>query len=164
AAFGGQAWLVQLIAQKGADVQVVNSRGEGLLALALWSEYHESLETTRALLAAKAHVNPLTAAETPPLYWAAYRGKLEEVDLLLAAGARADAPVVHGIMEGLTLPADVRITPLSAAVENCHYEVAARLLEHGATKTSVVIYDGKALIEGACYHILDSEKSQRDQM
>ena len=39
AAFGGQAWLVRLIAKKGADVQIVNTAGEGLLALALESEY-----------------------------------------------------------------------------------------------------------------------------
>jgi ankyrin repeat protein len=164
AAFGGQAWLVQLTAQKGADVQVVNSAGEGLLALALWSEYHESLETTKALLAAKAHVNPLTDSETPPLYWAAYRGKLEEVDLLLAAGARPDPPVARGVMQGLTLPAGVGVTPLSAAVENCQYEVAERLLQHGASKKAAVIYDGKSLTEGACYHILDSDKAQRDRM
>jgi ankyrin repeat protein len=164
AAFGGQAWLVQLISQKGADVQVVNAAGEGLLALALWSEYHDSLETTKALLAAKAHVNPLTDAETPPLYWAAYRGKVEEVDLLLAAGARVDAPVARGVMQGLALPPEIRVTPLSVAVENCHYDVAERLLQHGASKKSAVIYDGKSLTEGACYHILDSDKAQRDEM
>jgi ankyrin repeat protein len=163
AAFGGQAWLVQLLAKKGADVQVVNSDGEGLLALALQSEYHDSLETTRALLAAGAHVNPLTDEEASPLYWAAYRGKLEEVDLLLAAGARVDAPVADGVMRGLTLPPGAHVTPLSVAVENCHYEVAERLLRRGASK-SAVIYDGKSLTEGACYHILDSEKQQRDQM
>jgi hypothetical protein len=163
AAFGGQAWLVQLLAKKGADVQMVNSAGEGLLALALWSEYHESLETTKALLAAGAHVNPLTDEETPPLYWAAYRGKLEEVDMLLAAGARADSPAQHGVMQGLTLPPGVHVTPLSAAVEECHYEVADRLLRQGASKNAV-IYDGKSLTEGACYHVLDSEKAQRDQM
>jgi ankyrin repeat protein len=163
AAFGGQAWLVQLLAKKGRDVQIVNGAGEGLLALALWSEYHDSLETTKALLAAGAHVNPVAEDETPPLYWAAYRGKLEEVDLMLAAGARVDAPAPHGVMQGLTLPAGVHVTALSAAVEECHYEVVERLLRHGASK-SAVIYDGKSLTEGACYHILDSEKEQRDQM
>ena len=163
AAFGGQAWLVQLLAKKGRDVQMVNGEGEGLLALALQSEYHDSLETTKALLAAGAHVNPLTGEETPPLYWAAYQGKLEEVDLLLAAGARVDAPVAQGVMQGLTLPPGARVTPLSVAVERCHYEVTERLLRHGASK-SAVIYDGKSLTEGACYHVLDSEKAQRDQM
>jgi len=163
AAFGGQAWLVQLLAKKGRDVQMVNSGGAGLLALALESEYHDSLETTKALLAAGAHVNPLTDEETPPLYWAAYHGKLEEVDLLLAAGARVDAPVAHGVTQDLTLPPGAHVTPLSVAVERCHYEVTERLLRHGASK-SAVIYDGKSLTEGACYHILDSEKEHRDQM
>jgi ankyrin repeat protein len=88
AAFGGQAWLVQLIAQKGAgNVQMVNARGEGLLALALSNDYHDTVGVTRALLAAGAHVNPVTAQETSPLYWAAHHGKLKELDLLLAAGA-----------------------------------------------------------------------------
>jgi len=163
AAFGGQAWLVQLIAKKGADVQIVNTAGEGLLALALESEYHDSVETTKVLLAAGAHVNPLADQEMPPLYWAAYRGKIEEVDLLLAAGARADAPASRGVMQGVTLPPGVRVTALSVAVEECHHEVVERLLRHGASK-SAVIYDGKSLIDGACYHVLDTEKDQRDQM
>jgi len=163
AAFGGQAWLVQLIVQKGGDVQMVNAGGEGLLVLALQSEYHDSLETTKALLAAGAHVNPLTAEETAPLYWAAYRGKLEEMDLLLAAGAQVDPHVARGIMRDLVLPPGVHVTPLSAAVEECHYEAAERLLRRGASKTAV-IYDGKSLTEGACYHILESEKAKREKM
>jgi hypothetical protein len=163
AAFGGQAWLIQLLAQKGGDVQLVNASGEGLLALALQSESHDSLETTKALLAAGTHVNPLTTQETPPLYWAAYNGKLEELDLLLAAGARVDAPVAHGVLKDLVLPPGARVTPLSVAVERCHYDAAERLVRHGASKSSV-IYDGKSLMDGACYHILDSEKAQRERM
>jgi ankyrin repeat protein len=161
AAFGGQAWLVQLLARKGADVQVVNARGENLLALALQSEYHDSLATTKALLAAGAQVNPTQG--TPPLYWAAYHGKLEELDLLLAEGARVDAPAAQGILKDLVLPQGAQVTPLSVAVERCHYEAAERLLRHGASK-SAVIYDGKSLTEGACYHILDSDKAQRERM
>jgi len=163
AAFGGQAWLVELIAQKGGDVQLVNGVGEGLLALALQSEYHDSLETTKALLAAAAHVNPLTAEETPPLYWAAYRGKVEEMDLLLAAGAQVDPHAARGVLRDLVLPAGVHVTALSAAVEECHYEAAERLLARGASKAAV-IYDGKSLTEGACYHILESEKAKREKM
>jgi hypothetical protein len=163
AAFGGQAWLVELIAKKGGDVQIVNAAGEGLLALALQSEYHDSLETTKALLAAGAHVNPMSDTETPPLYWAAHRGKLDEVDLLLAAHARVDAPSAHGVLQGLTLPPGVGVTALSVAVEECHYDVVERLLRAGASK-SAVIYDGKSLVDGACYHVLDTEKDQRDKM
>jgi hypothetical protein len=163
AAFGGQAWLVEILARKGADVQAVNAAGDGLLALALHSEYHESLPTTRALLAAGAHVDPLTPQETPPLYWAAYNGKLAELDLLLAAKARVDAPAAHGVMRDLVLPAGAQVTALSIAVERCNYEAAERLLAHGASKAAV-IYDGKSLSDGACYHVLDSEKAQRDRM
>lgn len=163
AAFGGQVWLIRLIVQKGGDVQVVTAFGDGLLALGLESEYHETVETTKTLLAAGAHVNPLTSGETPSLYWAAYRGKLEEMDLLLAAGARAEAPFARGVLKDLVLPPGVFVTPLSAAVENCHYEAAERLLRRGASK-SAVIYDGKSLTDGACYHILDSEKDKRDRM
>jgi ankyrin repeat protein len=163
AAFGGQAWLVRLIVQKGGDVQVVTAFGDGLLGLALQSEYHETLETAKALLAAGAHVNPLTSGETPPLYWAAYNGKLEEMDLLLAAGARAEAPVARAVLKDLVLPPGVSVTPLSVAVERCHYEAADRLLRRGASK-SAVIYDGKSLMEGACYHKLDSDKARRERM
>ena len=163
AAFGGQAWLVRLIAQKGGDVQIVNAGGEGLLALALQSEYHDSLETVQALLAAGAHVDPLSERETPPLFWAASRGKLKDLDLLLAAGVRVDAPVAHWLLKDLVLPPAVHMTALSAAVEYCHHDVAEHLLSHGASK-SAVIYDGKSLTQGACYHALDSEKDQRERM
>jgi ankyrin repeat protein len=164
-AFGAQAWLVELIAQKGSgDVQVVNARGEGLLALALSNEYRDTLQVTRALLAAGAHVNPLTADETPPLYWAAYNGRLRDVDLLLAAGAHVDAPLAGGVLKDVVLPPGVHITPLSAAVERCHYDVADRLLRHGASKSNAAIFDGKPLMEAACYYVLDDEKSKRERM
>jgi ankyrin repeat protein len=165
AAFGAQAWLVELIAQKsGRDVQVVNSAGEGLLALALSNEYRDTVDVTRALLAAGAHVNPLTHEETPPLYWAAYHGRLKELDLLLAAGARVDAPLAGGFVKNVVLPPDVHITPLSVAVQNCHYDAAERLLGHGASKFNAVIFDGKSLTEAACYFVLDDEKSKRERM
>ena len=164
AAFGGQTWLVQLILKKGGDVQIVSAGGAGLLVLALQPEYHETLETTKVLLAAGAHVNPATPDETPPIYWAAYRGKQEELELLLAAGARVDSPYAGGVLRDLVLPAGVHVTALSAAVENCHYEAAETLLRYGASKSAAVIYDGKSLIDGACYHILDSEKEKRERM
>jgi hypothetical protein len=160
AAFGGQAWLVALLAQKGHDVQMVSATGEGLLALALQSGYHDSLETTRALLAAGAHVNPLAPEETPPVYWAAYNGKVKELDLLLAAGAQVDAPIA---MKGAALPPGARVTALSAAVQMCHHDAVQRLLTRGASR-SAVIFDGKSLTDGACYHILDSEAAKRERM
>ena len=165
AAFGGEAWLVQLIAQKGGgNVQVVNSSGDGLLALALSPEYHDTVAITRTLLAAGAHVNPLTPEETPPLYWAAYHGKLKELDLLLAAGAHVDAPLAGGVLKEVVLPPGVHIRPLSVAVQNCHHEAAERLLRHGASTSQAAIFDGKSLMEAACYYVLDDEKSKRDRM
>ena len=165
AAFGSQAWLVELIAQKGGgNFQIVNAAGEGLLSLALSNEYRDTVEVTRALLAAGAHVNPVTAEETPPLYWAAYHGRLKEVDLLLAAGAHVDAPLAGGFVKDVVPPPDVHITPLSAAVERCHYDVAQGLLRHGASKSNAVIFDGKSLMEAACYYVLDDEKSKRERM
>ncbi len=85
------------------------------------------------------------------------------MDLLLAAGARVDVPVARAVLKDLMLPPGVSVTPLSVAVERCHYEAADRLLRRGASK-SAVIYDGKSLAEGACYHTLDGEKAQKDRM
>ena len=143
---------------------MVNAGGDGLLALALQSGYHDSLETTKALLTAGAHVNPATPEETPPIYWAAYRGKLEELNLLLATGAHVDAPFARGVLKDLVLLPGVQVTALSAAVEWCQYEAAERLLGHGASRSSAVVADGKSLRDGACYHILDTEKARRDRM
>ena len=84
--------------------------------------------------------------------------------MLLAAGARADAHFAGGVLRDLVLPPGVQFTPLSAAVERCHYDVAERLLRHGASKSSAVISDGVSLMEGACYRVLDSEKEKRERM
>jgi ankyrin repeat protein len=164
AAFGGQAWLVRLLIEKGADVQVVNAGGAGLLALALQNEYHDSVETTQALLGAGAHVDPRSDEEVPPLYWAAYHDKRKEVHLLLAAGAHVDTPAPKSrVLQGVVLPSGARITALAMAVEECHPGVAEDLLRHGASK-SAVITDGKSLVEGACYHVTDGEKDKRERM
>jgi hypothetical protein len=82
----------------------------------------------------------------------------------LAAGARVDAPLAGGVLKDVVLPPAVDITPLSAAVERCHYDAAQRLLRHGASKSTAVIFDGKSLMEAACDYVLDDEKSKRERM
>jgi ankyrin repeat protein len=98
----------------------------------------------------------------PPLYWAAYNDKREEMDLLLEAGAQIDAPAPKNrFLEGAVLPPGARLTALSIAVEGCHHEAAERLLHRGASK-AVVLTNGKSLVEGACS--VDNETGQRDRM
>jgi hypothetical protein len=37
-------------------------------------------------------------------------------------------------------------------------------LRHGGSKSTAVIFDGKSLMEAACYYVLDNEKSKRGRM
>lgn len=152
AAAGQEIWLIELLLKKGHDPQLVNAGGDGLLALALENEYGEQrLAAVKALLAAGAHVDPTRDDEVPPLYWAAYFGALAELDLLLAKGAKVDAPVPRSrVLNGAALPEGARLTALSIALERCHYEAAQRLLARGARR-DVVATDTKPIAERVCW-------------
>ena len=163
AAAGQQVWLVELLLKKGHDPQLVNPRGEGLIALALENEYGDHrLETVKALLAGGAHVDATREDEVPPLYWAAYQGAVAELDLMLAKGARVDAPVPKSrVLEGADLPKGARLTALSIAVERCHHEAAQRLLARGARR-DVVATDGKPIAERVCW--ITTTDPERERM
>jgi ankyrin repeat protein len=156
AAYAGQAWIIPLLIKQGHDAQIVTAEGEGLLALALMDEYHDNTPAVKALLAVGAHVDPLTDAEDPPLYWAAYFNRSDAVDLLLAAGANANVPASRRWMMANT-PAAARETALSKAVQYCRLEIAAALLQRGASKNTV-LDDGKSLSDGGC------EPDRREKM
>jgi hypothetical protein len=99
-------------------------------------------------------------------------GNVEVTRLLLRRGAsiddahlgRVDGPLGGGVLKDVVLPPGVHTTPLSVAVARCHYDAARRLLRHGGSKSTAVIFDGKSLMEAACYYVLDNEKSKRGRM
>ncbi len=156
AAYGHHAWLIPILVEHGHDVQIVNERGEGLLAIAL--THYKSMDdararqtaTIQALLTAGAHANPRSFGEIPPLYLAATDNDKEALDLLLAAGAHVDAIAPRNLFEKEGAPPDARVTALSQAVAYCRTEAVETLLRHGASR-AVVTANGKSLNDGACY-------------
>ena len=66
-------------------------------------------------------INRRDRTRAAPIYYAAYIGDLEMVNLLLDAGARLDDKSLYPR------------TPLAAAVSEGHHEVAGRLLDQGAS-------------------------------
>ncbi len=74
----------------------------------------------RALVLQKTDVNATDVDGSTALHWAAYRGDVELVDLLLQAGAKATTVNAYGV------------APLALAVEGGNPAVVARLVKAGA--------------------------------
>jgi len=132
-----------------------------LVASALWlrekSSYRALLHRVassrkptapKALLTPGPNVNARDQDGWTPLHWAAWRGQLETVNLLIEKGADVDAPAKHLTRRmQFDMTADVVTsdrtywmsvrkrmlrTPLRAALAGGHTEVAEALLERGA--------------------------------
>lgn len=95
AVYAGQVRLVPVLARQRHDMQIVNDQRESLLDIATMYDVSPHPEPVKALIEAGVHVNPLSANEEPPLYWAARSNQLGVVAQLLAAGANVDVPVAQ---------------------------------------------------------------------
>ena len=80
-------------------------------------------EIAKLLIANGADVNTKNKDSTTPLHQASLGGRKEVVELLIANGADVNAKVVSGTKQGLT--------PLDAANETNHPEIADLLRKHG---------------------------------
>ncbi|MEQ1897830.1 MAG: ankyrin repeat domain-containing protein [Vicinamibacterales bacterium] len=78
------------------------------------------VKQARALVAQKVNVNAPDVDGSTALHWAAHRGEVALVDVLLQAGAKATAVNAYGV------------TPLALAVESGDPGVVSRLLKAGA--------------------------------
>jgi ankyrin repeat protein len=125
----GRPEVVRALLDAGADVGVSDETGGTALL------YADRPEIIRLLIGAGADVNfcPDDYAWTPPLLNAVFRGDLESVELLLAAGANPDRPFSEGAGEdggGY----EVHATPLIAAAYAANErEIADALIRAGAT-------------------------------
>jgi ankyrin repeat protein len=111
---------------RAADLRVVNAAEKG------------DRDAIRSLLKARADVNAAQPDGATALAWATYRDDLEAVDLLLAAGAKANVANEYGI------------TPLWLACANGNASIVAALLKKGKANPNVAQWSGAtALMECA---------------
>ncbi len=133
AAKGGNIEAVKQYLNDGADVELkcVNCGGTVLGHAAI----NGHKELAELLIAKGADVNTKNKDSTTPLHQASLGGRKEVAELLIAKGADVNAKVVSGAKQGLT--------PLDAANERNHTEIADLLRKHGGKTGEELKAEGK---------------------
>ena len=122
AAFAGNAHVVEMLLDVGADVAAHNQR-DGSLPIHLAARYGK----TAALVAladdanGRKCVNAINHLGNTPLHECAYEGRAEGADMLLNRGATAALEIANSMEKG-------GLTPLLAAIEYGHVGVVQVML------------------------------------
>src|SRR5689334_18400203 len=118
AAMNGDRTTVQALLKQKVDVN--SAQGDGNTALH-WAAYRDDIEMAKALIQAGASVKPTTRiGDMQPLHLAASNGSAAMIEVLLKAGADANAPNGNGT------------TPLMLACAAGKTDAIALLLDNGA--------------------------------
>jgi ankyrin repeat domain-containing protein 50 len=117
ASFFGHAAAVELLLQKGAELESQDKNGRTPLS---WAAEKGHTEVVELLLQKGAELESEGDDGGTPLSWAAVNGHTEVVELLLQKGAEVESKDKDGW------------TPLSWAAEDGHTEVVELLLQKGA--------------------------------
>lgn len=120
AAFFGHLNVVELLLEKGADVNLASRNAQHVMPLHS-AVAHQHLAIAKALLAHGADVNAIQADNFTPLHEAAQNGQADMLHLLLTHGAHVNVRKADGE------------TPLTIAQKQGHQEVVAILQQHGGT-------------------------------
>jgi hypothetical protein len=120
-AWDGNIPLMQLFAERGANLDHVSRIGEQAIALAAWRGKRKAVEW---LLERGASIDPPDKT-WGALHYAAFAGHRDIVDLLIARGAKLDARAPN------------LATPLMMAVREGHESIARNLVAAGASTTAV---------------------------
>ena len=135
AARTGNLAAVELLLARGADVNAAESwRAQTAL---MWASAEGHSEVIAALVAHHADVHATSEKAFTALLFAAREGHIEAVEALLDAGSSLDEALTvnsrrtaGGVTRNALSKAGVNVFLL--AVRNAHYELAAKLLDHGA--------------------------------
>ena len=143
AAEEGNLAIVKMLLEKGADVDARTSRfGETPLMLAcglFGGGRNDAGKCARLLLEKGANANAATNDGVTPLMYAAHRGRVETVKLLLAKGAGAGSKdfkgktALDGILEFDKIDAEGKVTVTQDSVTTPKYRttVMGALIQHG---------------------------------
>lgn len=131
----GKAEAVQVLLEHGAEVGAKEALS-GQTAL-MWAAAEGHAEVVRMLVDSGASVNARLSSGFTPFLFAAREGRIEVLDVLLQSGADANdwihpPPDAPSRARGYRGAPPFGASALLIAVENAHYELAARLLAAGA--------------------------------
>ena len=150
AARAGMLDIVQILIEKGADLDTVSRNGGTVLHNAIWGGHKEIAEL---LISKGVKLDSKDRAGCTPLFIAADVGNIDIVELLIAQGADVNArnrtgstPLLHAVSQGklssveklISGGADVNVknnrgqTPLDIAIDRGYTEIVELLKEHGA--------------------------------
>lgn len=128
AARTGRVAVVQALLARGAKIDAKLPDGQTAM---MWAAAEGHLAVVEALLAAGADLRAPLASGFTPLLFAARAGHAGIVGALLKAGADVNAATEPTMKLNRKLPRKGS-SALTTAVENGHFELAARLLDAGA--------------------------------
>ncbi len=126
AAFRGHTEVVNLLLEKGANIEAKNKFGYTALHLAA---YFGELEVATALIEKEENKKEVNQNQKTPLHLAAQEGHAAIVNLLLEKGANIEAEDKYGK------------TPLHLATFRGHTEVVSALKEAKAAETELIAKD-----------------------
>jgi len=115
--------MIEAVKQHIAAGTDVNAKNESLRTPLFYAAEYGHKEIAELLIAKGADVNARKPNGGVPLHQAAYYGHKEAAELLIDKGADVNAKVVSGPKQGLT--------PLDAANETDHTELADLIRKHG---------------------------------
>ena len=127
AARTGRPAPVKALLDAGADVNATDQKGQTAL---MWAAVEGHAKTVALLLKTGAEREVKLGSGFNAWFFAARQGHREVIDVLLADGAEVNAPMVNSGGGGRTPRKGT--SALILAIENGHFELAARLMEAGA--------------------------------
>jgi len=137
AAYNGAGNAIKLLADFGANLEDVTSRGN--MTALHWAAARAQINALKALVKAGANIEAKDDGSKTPLHFAASRGHMEILNALLTAGANTEAQTANSV------------TPLQMAAEKAQTEAILALVNAGANVQAAADPGKMTPLHAACY-------------